>query len=47
MPGVEQGDTVKIHYTGILDNVVVFHTSVNGKPLQFTVGKHNIIAGFE
>ena len=47
MPGVKQGDTVKVHYTGRLDNGDVFDTSVNGEPLQFTVGKRDIIAGFE
>ena len=47
MPGVKQGDTVKVHYTGKLDNGDVFDTSVNGDPLQFTVGKRDVIAGFE
>jgi peptidylprolyl isomerase len=47
IPGVKQGDTVKVHYTGKLDNGDVFDTSVNGEPLQFTVGRHDIIAGFE
>jgi peptidylprolyl isomerase len=47
MPGVKQGDTIKVHYTGKLDNGDVFDTSVNGEPLQFTVGMHGIIAGFE
>ena len=47
MPGVRQGDTVKVHYTGRLDNGKVFDTSAEQDPLQFKVGGHEVIPGFE
>jgi peptidylprolyl isomerase len=47
MQGVQQGDTVKVHYTGTLDSGEVFDSSIDGEPLQFTVGNHDLIAGFE
>ena len=47
MPGVKQGDTVKVHYTGRLENGDVFETSADQEPLQFTVGSREVIPGFE
>jgi len=47
MPGVKQGDTVKVHYTGRLDNGDVFEASAEQEPLQFTVGSREVIPGFE
>jgi peptidylprolyl isomerase len=47
MATAKKGDTVKIHYTGKLDDGTVFDTSAQREPLQFTVGKSKIIAGFE
>jgi peptidylprolyl isomerase len=41
------GDTVKVHYTGKLDNGTVFDTSTNRNPLEFTIGDGHIISGFE
>lgn len=41
------GDTVRVHYTGKLDDGTVFDSSVNGDPLEFTIGEGMIIPGFE
>jgi peptidylprolyl isomerase len=47
MTQVKSGDTVKIHYTGKLSDGTVFDTSNNKDPLQFTVGKGQVIEGFD
>jgi len=41
------GDTVKVHYTGRLDDGTVFDSSVNQDPLEFTIGSGHVIPGFE
>ena len=41
------GDTVKVHYTGKLTDGTLFDTSMDKEPLQFIIGKHEVIAGFE
>ncbi|MFA9476723.1 peptidylprolyl isomerase [Phycisphaerales bacterium AB-hyl4] len=47
MAQVKQGDTVKVHYTGKLDDGTVFDTSVEREPIEFTLGEGQIIPGFE
>lgn len=47
MTQTKQGDTVKVHYTGKLGDGTVFDTSRNRHPLQFTIGKGQVIVGFE
>lgn len=42
-----KGDTVKIHYTGKLDNSEVFDSSDNRKPLKFKIGDGHVIPGLE
>ena len=44
---VKEGDTISVHYTGKLDDGTVFDSSVGREPLQFTVGAHEVIPGFE
>lgn len=43
----EKGDTVKLHYTGKLEDGTVFDTSADKDPLQFIIGKQEVIPGFE
>lgn len=47
MSTAKQGDTVKIHYTGKLEDGQVFDTSKGHDPLEFTIGEGRIIPGFE
>ena len=41
------GDTVKVHYTGKLEDGTVLDSSINRGPLQFTLGESQVIPGFE
>jgi len=43
----ETGDTVKVHYTGTLMDGTVFDSSRGRDPLEFTIGKGEVIPGFE
>ncbi|KXS40933.1 peptidylprolyl isomerase [Methanolobus zinderi] len=45
---IKDGDTIKIDYTGKLDDGSVFDSSEkHGEPLEFTVGEGQVISGFE
>lgn len=44
---VENGDVVKVHYTGKLENGHVFDSSDGREPLEFTIGGGMVIEGFE
>mgnify|MGYP003147923453 CR=1 FL=1 len=41
------GDIVRIHYTGRLDDGTVFDSSDGREPLEFTVGGGKVIVGFD
>lgn len=41
------GDTVKVNYTGRLDDGTVFDASSDDRPLLFIIGKQEVIPGFE
>lgn len=44
---VENGDVVKVHYTGKLEDGHIFDSSVGKEPLEFTIGMGMVIDGFE
>lgn len=47
MVQAKEGDTVRVHYTGKLEDGTVFDTSGERAPLEFTIGDGQIIPGFE
>ncbi|MBN1300792.1 MAG: peptidylprolyl isomerase [Melioribacteraceae bacterium] len=47
MSNVQNGNTVKVHYTGRLKNGTVFDTSIEREPLKFRVGSGEVISGFD
>lgn len=47
MSEAKQGDTVKVHYRGALEDGTVFDTSEERDPLEFTIGEGQVISGFE
>lgn len=42
----KNGDTVKVHYTGTLNDGEVFDSSEGREPLSFTIGSGQVIPGF-
>lgn len=48
MATAQNGNTVKVHYTGKLHDGTVFDSSrQRNEPLEFTLGQGNMIPGFE
>ncbi len=47
MSTVKANDTIKVHYTGKLNDGRVFDSSVEREPLEFTLGQGQLIPGFE
>jgi peptidylprolyl isomerase len=43
----QNGDIVKIHYTGALEDGSVFSNSSNQGPMQLKLGEGRVIPGFE
>ena len=47
MTGIREGDLVRVHYIGKLQNGEIFDSSDGEDPLNVKVGEGNIIPGFE
>ena len=47
MGQVKNGNTVKIHFTGKLENGEVFDTSLEREPMEFQVGNGDVMQGLE
>jgi peptidylprolyl isomerase len=47
MAQAKNGDRVKVHYTGKLEDGTVFDSSTDREPLEFTLGQGEVISGFE
>jgi peptidylprolyl isomerase len=47
MTQAKTGDTVRIHYTGTLDDGTQFDSSAGRDPLEFAVGSGQVIPGFD
>ena len=47
MSHAKSGDTVRVHYTGKLEDGTIFDSSITRQPLEFTIGSGQVIAGFE
>lgn len=47
MKQAQAGDTVRIHYSGTLNDGTQFDTSEGSDPLEFALGSGTVIAGFD
>lgn len=47
MAEAKKGDTVKVHYTGTLDDGSIFDSSEKSGPIEFVVGDGALIPAFE
>ena len=47
MLAAKEGDVVKVQYTGRLADGTVFDSSEETRPLQFIIGKNEVVKGFE
>ena len=47
MAGAKNGDKVRVHYTGKIEDGTVFDSSMDREPLEFTLGETGIIPGFQ
>ena len=43
----KEGDQVKVHYAGTLEDGSEFDSSAGGEPMEFIVGSGQVIPGFD
>ena len=41
------GDTVKVHFEGLLEDGTIFGSTMGEEPFEFTIGEKNMLPGFE
>ena len=46
MANAKNGDRVKVHYTGKLDDGNIFDSSQGRDPLEFTIGEKQVLKKF-
>jgi peptidylprolyl isomerase len=42
-----EGDKVKVHYLGKLDDETIFDSTEGSDPLEFTIGEGSVVRGFD
>lgn len=47
MSKAKSGDTVRVHYTGKLDDGTKFDSSAGKDPLEFSLGANDVLPGFD
>ncbi len=47
MSVAKEGDTVRVHYTGKLEDGTVFDTSEDGASMEFKIGRGELLRAFE
>jgi peptidyl-prolyl cis-trans isomerase A (cyclophilin A) len=46
-PRAQVGNTVSVHYTGMLETGMIFDSSEDSEPISFPLGKGHVIAGWD
>ncbi len=47
MVAAKQGDTVRVHYTGTLEDGSIFDSTEGQEPFEFTIGSGEVLPDFE
>jgi peptidylprolyl isomerase len=47
MSKAKEGDTVKVHFEGYLEDGTIFGSTIGEEPFEFTIGQRNMLPGFE